>query len=251
MTTRRRLLAAAAASLLVAPARAGEPVIRSMPWPQGLRRPSATVVYRERDVGAFAARFEVEGRSRLAHLYGGADGGPAVLLLHGAGRGGRSMIDMWRAAADRHGLRLIAPDSLGETWDLSVDGPAFLTAAVGEAGRLRPFDPARLHLFGHSAGAAVALLLANRAPGPWRAVATHGGLLPARLVAPARGAPPVRMYLGTEDHLFSLADARETARALAEAGHATELVEIDGHTHWYYVIGPTLSEEAWRFFAAA
>lgn len=106
----------------------------------------------------------------------------------------------------------------------------------------------RLHLFGHSAGASLALLFANRAPGAWKSVAVHGGLLRPQVVAPAEPAPPIRFHLGTDDHLFPLEQARAVGRALAGAGHVTELVEIEGHTHWYYGLGPWLSELAWVFF---
>ncbi|MGB0507235.1 MAG: hypothetical protein ACPGGK_13650 [Pikeienuella sp.] len=39
---------------------------------------------------------------------------PVVVLFHGAGRSGLSMIDMWQSTARKHGIVLIAPNSKGQ-----------------------------------------------------------------------------------------------------------------------------------------
>lgn len=244
--------AMALALLLAATAAAAQPmpVLTRTPYPEGVARPGPDPVYRPRDLGAQRIEIEVAGRERVFHLYAPpADGPrPAVLLLHGAGRSGLSMIDMWQATADREGLALIAPDSAGEGWDLRVDPPDLFQAALNEAARRTPMDPARLFVFGHSAGAGLALLFANRLPQAWRAVAVHAGFLGGRAVVPAEEAPPVLMVVGEHDDATPPSAAMATARALAKAGHEVKVVEILDHTHWFYEIGPTVSRMAWEFF---
>lgn len=172
---------------------------------------------------------------------------PVVLLLHGSGRDGRSMLAMWEEVARRHGLILVAPDALDPAgWSAAVDGPAFLEAVLADAVRLYPADPARVYLAGHSAGANFALSLAADPPGKARALAVHAG---AQLPTGAAANPvPVRIYLGDKDPLFPLDDARATGRALAAAGHLTGLVVIPGHDHWFYTAGPAIAADSWAFF---
>jgi pimeloyl-ACP methyl ester carboxylesterase len=92
-------------------------------------------------------------------------------LLHGAERDGRSMLDMWQHLGRDMRIVLIAPNALGKGWSPDTEGDAFLKQVLDEAAKIYAFDPARVYLFGHSAGANHALRLANRTKGPWRAVA--------------------------------------------------------------------------------
>lgn len=259
MASRTRL-ALAALMVLAALSAAAEGAFTEtrLAYPRGVARPGPEVSYAERDVGAQVRRLAHGGAQRTYHRYAGPGAAPGatgprpvVVLLHGAQRSGLSMIDMWRATADREGLVLLAPDAAGAGWDPRADGPDFLVAVLNDAARLGPLDPARVHLFGHSSGATLALLYANRAPGPWVSVGAHAGVLPPAAVAPAARPVPIRLWLGEADHLFPLDDARASARALADAGHAMDLVAIRGHTHWYYAIGPKVSDWAWDFFAAS
>jgi predicted esterase len=174
----------------------------------------------------------------------------AIVLLHGSNRDGRSMLDMWRHLAQRENITLIAPDASNLAgWRGYSDGQSFLDALLVEASQIYAFDPNRVYLFGHSSGAIHALSLANSG-GQWRAVAVHAGGLSSSPDGAAQRHAPLRIYLGDKDHLFPLAQVRAHAKKLAEAGHHTELIVIPNHTHWYYVIGPNLAVDAWRFFKA-
>jgi acetyl esterase/lipase len=91
----------------------------------------------------------------------------------------------------------------------------------------------------------------NRAEaGLWQAAAVHAGFAGGVRVGAARAAAPFRVYLGSEDHIFSVAAARESAEAMAAHGHPAELLVIPGHTHWFYEIGPDIAEHAWAWFAS-
>lgn len=175
---------------------------------------------------------------------------PLVILFHGAGRDGLSMIEMWKDTAQRHGVALVAPNSWGATWSLDDLAPQFLADIASEIAPHDQIDGSRVFLFGHSDGAVYAQVLLNRTQGPWLAAATHGGYAPPDHLRPAQTARPIRMYLGEEDEIFDLDRAREVAGWFARHGSRTELLVIPDHNHWFYEIGPQVADDAWTWFSS-
>jgi len=106
-------------------------------------------------------------------------------------------------------------------------------------------DPTRIYLFGHSDGAACALVLLNRTLGPWRAAALHAGYVPTDRLHPPQTALPLRLYLGDRDQIFSVAGAQSATWAMARMGHPLRLTILPDHDHWVYDIGPNLAADAW------
>ncbi len=189
-----------------------------------------------------------DGRSLRFHSYHprSAHPVPLVVLFHGAGREGLSMIDMWRRTAMREGFALLAPDATGRDWPIGRPDPDAITEMITQLAAQYPIDPARIYLFGHSNGAGYAQVLINGHDGPWQAAALHGG---AVLGLPRHGlGKPVRLYLGDDDHVLSLEDARQSARDFARNGSDSSLVIIPGHTHWFYDIGPQIADASWHWF---
>lgn len=176
---------------------------------------------------------------------------PVVVLLHGAGRDGLSMLDMWQRVGRTRSIVLLAPEARGKTWAEVDLSEAWIAAMLDRVAETRAIDRARVYLFGHSDGARLAARLLNRGIGPWRAAALHAGYGPPDAYLPTPEARPLRLYLGERDHIFSVEGARAAAAALAAAGHETELHLIPGHTHWFYEIGPALAADAWRWFDRA
>ena len=173
---------------------------------------------------------------------------PAVVLLHGSGRDGAAMIDMWQGVA-AHGALLIAPDAMDpQVWNPQTDSPQFLAAVLAMVQATHPYDAAQVYLYGHSGGARYALYLATCTAGPWAAVAVHAGTLPDCAPRRAQAHVPVLLQIGDADALFPLADVRQTAATLARAGHAVVLHVIPRHGHWFYDVGPGLAADAWVFF---
>lgn len=218
--------------------------------------PQAGYTYEPAASVTAAARYRsmISGLSRRNwHLFQSAPGSgprPVVVLFHGAGRTGLSMIDMWDELAARRNIILIAPDSRGGRWNHQIPNPGLVHRLLDQTEDLSPIDRDRIFLFGHSDGAIYAQLLTNRTVGPWRATAAHAGYPPSSLLAPAADAKPIRTYLGSEDHIFGLAGARRVAAALALSGHNSELVIIPNHTHWFYEIGPSIAADSWSWFEA-
>jgi hypothetical protein len=118
---------------------------------------------------------------------------PVVILFHGAGRSGLSMIDMWQSVARKYGVVLIAPNFLRKRWPYTQPGAHFIEQILDEMNEKSPVDRNKIFLFGHSSGAVYAQALVNRRTGPWRAAATHGGFATSEYLSPAGQAKPLRM----------------------------------------------------------
>lgn len=177
-----------------------------------------------------------------------ADGAlrPVVVLLHGAGRTGHSMIDMWHEVAEAQNIVLIAPDLSGVAgWDKGLPDPRAVGAMLAQAQQIYAADPAQMFLFGHSRGGIAAQVWANRTTAPWQAAAVHAGTLPADAVGPAPRPVPIRHYLGSVDRTFPFGPARDGATAMAQAGHPFDLVRLQGHNHWFYNMGEAIAADAW------
>jgi predicted esterase len=137
-------------------------------------------------------------RPVTVHAYrapGHAPGRPCVLVQHGMGRNGDAYRDFWIAAADRHGLLILATTFADDAWP----GPEHYNngAVLAEHGAVRPpgrraYDiPGRVlaaaraagltdgrdvRLFGHSAGAQFAhRLVATGAAAPAALIAANAG----------------------------------------------------------------------------
>jgi predicted esterase len=86
---------------------------------------------------------------------------PLAVLLHGAGGTARGGIDPWLSFADEAGLFLLAPESLGATWDVILGsfGPDVTTIDRGLAHVFARYtiDPGCLGIGGFSDGASYAL----------------------------------------------------------------------------------------------
>ncbi|WP_189410316.1 alpha/beta hydrolase family esterase [Neogemmobacter tilapiae] len=194
-------------------------------------------------------RFEIGGEVRQFYALParGAEGlPPLVILLHGAGRDGRAMLDMWANIAAK-GVFLVAPDASGAQWNTGTDGPDFLADVLDEAAAIQPFDRNRVYLYGHSAGANMALYLGNCTDFPVRAVAVHAGVLPD---CPGTAAwRPQLIQIGDRDESFPLVAVERAAQQISALGSPVTLRVIPGHDHWFYNIGPALADEAWAFFA--
>src|SRR5438128_1250956 len=80
---------------------------------------------------------------------------PLLLLLHGSGHDGKSLIDPWLPLAKSEGIVLVAPDASNpQAWRIPQEGPDFFHDLL-EVVRLSHdvVDDRRMYIFGHSAGA--------------------------------------------------------------------------------------------------
>lgn len=180
---------------------------------------------------------------------------PAVVLLHGTHRSGPLMIEMWRPLADREGVVLVAPTFATGRWPTREEFAHFsrLPSVLAEA---LPVDPARIYLFGHSAGAAAALQIAALRPKVYAAYAAHGSgvWLPQSIAghyARTEGIPPVVFIIGDRDQQTPVAKVLANAAQFDAAGFPTAVIELAPHNHWYYSAADTINRLAWHIFEDA
>lgn len=198
----------------------------------------------------------VEGKKRTYYLYVPESAktsapAPLLVLLHGSNRDGLSLVEKWKRLAETEGVILLGPNSAdASNWSVPRDGPMALHELVEAIKSKYPINPKRVYLFGHSGGAAFALLMSLYESEYFAATAIHAGALDSRsleLTSLAKRKTPIYIQVGTVDLSFPLADVRRTRDALVAKGFPVQLTEIPGHDHWYYDLAPRINEAAWQF----
>ena len=177
---------------------------------------------------------------------------PLVVLLHGSGRNGLSLVDPWKDLARKEGFIVVGPDAEGGSgWSEPRDGPDFLHDLVEDLKSRYPIDARRVYLFGHSAGAVFALIMSTVESEYFAATAIHAGAFRApeeyKTISMATRKIPLAIWVGTVDPFFHLADVRATRDAFGSAGFTIEVTEMPGHNHWYYDLAPSINQSAWEF----
>jgi poly(3-hydroxybutyrate) depolymerase len=176
---------------------------------------------------------------------------PLIILLHGSGRDGRILVEHWQSLAKKEGIVLAGPDAnVRDGWSMSEDGPLLLRRLVEGLKTKAPFDPRRVYVFGHSAGAVHALTMGVLESEYFAAVAAHAGVLsPAAfpMIGQAQRKIPMAIWVGTNDRFFPIPQVRATRDALNAQGFNTELTEINGHTHDYYSRSSDINKKVWEF----
>ena len=177
---------------------------------------------------------------------------PLIVLLHGSGHNGLSLVEPWRDLATKEGFIIVGPDAeSGGGWSAPRDGPGFLHDLVEDLKSKYPINPHRVYLFGHSAGAVFALMMSTVESEYFAATAIHAGALRTpdeyKTISNASRKIPLAIWVGTNDQFFPLADVRATRDAFHSKGFTIEVTEIPGHTHWYYDIAPSINQQAWEF----
>jgi predicted esterase len=195
-----------------------------------------------------------QGKSRTYFLYipdNVSTPAPLLLLLHGSGRDGMSQIVPWEPMAKKGKIILLAPNSANSTqWTLEKDGPRFLHSLVEQVRSMCPIDEQRIYVFGHSAGAEMALYMAVLEPEYFAAAAIHAGVLREdawRYMEPARRKIPIAIWVGTDDAYFPLSEVHRTRDALKSHGFPVQLVEMPHHDHDYYRVAEAVNRDAWEF----
>jgi poly(3-hydroxybutyrate) depolymerase len=206
------------------------------------------------DGAATKSTFEFAGNSRTYSSFIPAVEGalPVVVLLHGSGRNGQVMVDAWKDLASKEHFILAAPDSYDASgWAFRMDSPAFFHAVVEQVKARHAVDEARIYLFGHSAGAVHALVLAIVDSRYYAAVAIHAGALPPGyeklLFAQADRRTPIAIWVGDKDPLFPVDAVTATKRQLEANGFPVRTSIIPDHDHNYYLVSSKVNREVWEF----
>jgi len=226
-------------------------------WNQGSPQPlnftrQATVSAPAREM-ATRNTFEFAGNTRTFYTFLPKAEGPLplVLLLHGSGRNGQVMVDAWAALAAREHFIVAAPDAYeSSAWNIKADPPDFLHAVVDQVEAKHAVDRNRIYLFGHSAGAEYALILAIIDSHYFAAIVLHAGALMtdhAKLFSYAGRRMPIAIWVGDQDPLFPLDSVTATKKEFEANGFPIILSVIPNHDHNYYAISNEINAGAWDF----
>jgi phospholipase/carboxylesterase len=202
---------------------------------------------------------ESGGRKRVCYVYRpdalpGDTRTPVLLLLHGSGHDGTSLVKEWRKLADSAGLLLAGPDALNpQTWTAPEDGPQFLADVVAFLKSRYVVDEKRIYLFGHSAGACFALYVGPLESEFFAAVAVHAGAFrdsaDESVLGLASRKIPFFLVVGSRDQFFPVETVRNTKTALQNKGFPVDLLEISGHDHNYYRRAEEINQKVWEFLS--
>lgn len=176
---------------------------------------------------------------------------PLLMLLHGSGRDGKSLVDPWKDLAKKEGIILVGPNSTDRAqWDMRQDGPYFIADLVDVVRSRHKVDLKRLYLFGHSAGAIQGLMLGLLESEYFAAIAVHAGALPKTsfdIIDMHDRKIPFGIWVGTNDNLFPIAAVEATKVAMEQKGLSVLFKPIKNHTHNYYQRSGDVNAEAWAF----
>ncbi len=178
---------------------------------------------------------------------------PLIVMLHGSGRIGSSLVDKWKDLAKKEGIVIVGPDSSTSSgWLIPEDAPDFLYDMVEILKGKYPIDSRRIYIFGHSAGGVLALYVGLLESEYFAAVAVHAGAMrpdDGPLIERSKRKTPLSIFIGTNDRFFPLSDVRGTRDMLNARGFTVEFNEMNGHTHDYYGRSGEINQKAWSFLS--
>jgi len=176
---------------------------------------------------------------------------PLIVMLHGSGRNGLSLVDRWKELAKKEGIIIVGPNSqTSADWKIPGDGPDPIYDLIEALKAKYPIDAKRVYLFGHSAGAVAALYIALLESEYFAAAAVHAGSMRADdgpFIARAKRKIPISIIVGTNDTFFPLSGVRATRDLLNSHGLNAQLTEIKNHTHSYYDRADEINGMVWTF----
>jgi len=168
---------------------------------------------------------------RVPATYTPAQAAPLIILFHGSGGRGDTMVSAFASRTDGIGAVALAPNSTSGTWDAieSGYGPdvAFLNEAIDQTLKRCSIDVNRIALLGFSDGATYAISLGVSNGDQLAGVVAHS---PGYYIEDdPRGTPSFFISHGTSDLIQPIEDSsRPIVAALRARGSSVTYVEFDG-----------------------
>jgi len=174
---------------------------------------------------------------------------PVMVLLHGASSNPMHALPIMQEEAERRGFVVVAPKSVGITWDV-IHGDFGPDIGALDHVLATVFDrveanPRRVAVAGFSDGASYALTLglANGELFPQIQAYSPGFFVPAR----RQGWPAIFVSHGRSDPILPIdRTSRRIVPALQEAGYHVVYREFDG----VHAVPPEIAQEAIRWLAS-
>jgi predicted esterase len=168
---------------------------------------------------------------------------PLIVALHGGYGQGQEYVWTWLRPARSGGYAILAPKSLGETWDMSVPSRDTLSVSrmFEEVTREYAIDPARVYLSGLSDGGIFTYILGLERSELFRGLAPVAGALHMvvdQLLRQGRGKDtPLLVVHGVHDFIFPVTFTRQTCDLLKQIGYNVTYEELPewGHAFPYSI----------------
>jgi len=164
---------------------------------------------------------------------------PLVMALHGGSGRGRYFLWSWLRDARSHGVIVVAPTSLGQTWAIQgedVDSP-HLSAILDFVRGKWNIDARRMMLTGMSDGGTFSYVSGLEASSPFTHLAPVAAAFHPMLIQMADAERlknlPIHIIHGLEDWMFQVTMAREAERYFKGAGAAVVYREVADLSHTY------------------
>ncbi len=168
---------------------------------------------------------------------------PLIVALHGGYGRGSEYVWTWLRPARSGGYAILAPKSLGDTWDMSV--PSYDTRSVGrmfdEVTREYAIDRSRVYLTGLSDGGIFTYILGLERSELFRGLAPVAGALHMvvdQMLREGRGKDtPFLVIHGVHDFIFPVTFTRQTCTLLTQIGYNVKYEELPdwGHAFPYSI----------------
>jgi phospholipase/carboxylesterase len=173
---------------------------------------------------------------------------PLLLLFHGAGGTGERIIRPFRELSESTGILLVAPKSVGVTWD-AIRGPIGpdvenIDQVLDTIVHSYSIDGNRISVAGFSDGATYALALGRLNGTLFKSIVAFspGVLLPVT----GLGRPPIFISHGVRDSILPIANSsRVFVPMLRQQGFIVEYHEFDGP----HAVPPDIAAAAMRWIA--
>ena len=182
----------------------------------------------------------------------GPEPAPVVITLHGSGRDGKPLVELFRDLATNERIIVVGPDATDRRgWQVPVDGPSFLYFLIEAVKAKHAVDGRRIYLFGHSAGASFALMMGLMESEYFAGAAVHSAAFQHEGRDQLLRAPrklPIVMFHGTSDQVIPIVTGREGRDALRKSDFGVDFRELPGYEHnTLYSRGDTIVRPALEF----
>jgi predicted esterase len=170
---------------------------------------------------------------------------PLIVALHGAYGQGSEYVWTWLRPARSRGYAILAPKSLGDTWDMrasSIDTRS-VVRMFGEVTSEYSIDRDRVYLSGLSDGGIFTYMLGLERSQLFRGIAPVAGALHQAvdwMLREGRGKDtPIFVVHGVHDFIFPVAFTRQTCNLLKQIGYDVTYEELP---EWGHAIPYSINE---------
>lgn len=178
---------------------------------------------------------------------------PVLMLLHDGNYTGVSLVDKWRETADRAGMILLGPTSLGKEWLIEEGAGNVLQAILEDAEAQYPIHKDRVYLFGYGQGGALASHIPAYKPELFAAIAVHQGNATELNITEGleKISPKTPIaFFGNMKEEREMRNLSKTAQLFAKWQFPTQFYAFENPDNWYYNNADDINLEVLKYLAS-